>query len=174
MMKKISLILLLLCLLMPLSARTLGYGLGYYAQAVTGDERRTNSGAEVSLAYEPFLFTFCNPALVVSTAFGKDLDGNRMVPYIQAALSMDIFRTLHHPFSLVAHNPIAWDPSVSIGYQWVPDADQQLLYLSASPLKMSQKDFWYEFFSPFASMDISTGKIESWGFDLIRYTYFFR
>ncbi|AEV30493.1 hypothetical protein SpiGrapes_2736 [Sphaerochaeta pleomorpha str. Grapes] len=173
-MKKIPLIVLLLFLFMPLSARTLAYGLGYYAQTVTEDEQRTNSGLEVSFVYEPFLFTVCNPALVVSAAYGKNINGNRGVPYIQAALSIDIFRTLHHPFSLIAHNPIAWDPSVSVGYQWVPEAEQQLLYLSASPLKMSQKDFWYEFFSPFVSLDVSTKKIENWGFNLIRYTYFFR
>jgi hypothetical protein len=173
-MKKILLSLLLLGLLMPLSAKTLGYGFGYYAQTVTQDVSETSSGIELSFAYEPFLFQFCNPSLVVATAVGGNLDGEATLAYAQAFLSLDVFRTLSHPFSFVATNPIAWDPSIGVGYQWVPASRQHLLTLSASPLKLTQKDFWYEFFSPFVSFDVSNGNIENWGFNLIRYTYFFR
>jgi hypothetical protein len=173
-MKKIPLALLLLCLLMPLPAKTLGYGLGYYAQTVTQDVQETSSGIELSLAYEPFLFQFCNPSLVVATAVGSNLDGDSTFAYVHSFLSIDVFRTLSHPFSFATINLVAWDPSIGIGYQWVPSSKQHLLTLSASPLKLTQKDFWYEFFSPFISYDLSNGNVENWGFNLIRYTYFFR
>ncbi|WP_320127785.1 hypothetical protein [uncultured Sphaerochaeta sp.] len=173
-MKKISVLAILFCLALPLSAQSLGYGLGYYAETVVDAPQATNGGVELSFAYEPYLWKFCNPSLVLSTAFGKNLDQEFLVPYVNVAVSVDLFRTLSHPFGFVAHNPIAWDPSVAIGYQWENNNDEHLLVLSASPFKLTQKDFWFEFLSPFATVSLSDQEVRTWGFNLIRYTYFFR
>jgi hypothetical protein len=173
-MKKISMLLLFVCLLSPLHARTLGYGLGYYALSVEDTESASGSGAELSLVYEPFLWKAMNPSLVLSATAGKTFADEFAIPSVGIGVSVDLFRTLHHPFRFVEHNPIAWDPSVSASLQWSPQRDKSLITFAASPFKLSQKDFWYEFLSPFVSYDLHEGTVDSWGFDVIRYTYFFK
>jgi hypothetical protein len=43
-----------------------------------------------------------------------------------------------------------------------------------SPFKLSQKDFWYEFFAFYVAMDLGTGAVDNWGINLVRYTYIFK
>jgi hypothetical protein len=53
-----------------------------------------------------------------------------------------------------------------------PMRESSSFTVEMSPLKLSQKDFWYEFFSPFISFNLDEGVVDSWGITLVRYTYF--
>ncbi len=160
-------VLIVLMALSPLSARKLGFGLAKDGEK-TEDE--AYGGISAWIAYEPFELTFLNPSLTCAFAMESDTDWNVSVPSVTLALHVDLFRTLTHPFWIIAHNRVAWDPSVSVGVQGRFDGDENrmALYLSASPFKFSQPDFWYEAISPFCTYS-SEGW--SWGVALLRFTW---
>jgi hypothetical protein len=63
---------------------------------------------------------------------------------------------------------------VGVSYSFNPKRNMSLLALEASPFKLIQKDFWYEVLSPYFFIDMEKGEIDSWGFNIIRFTYFFK
>lgn len=168
----VSLILLMLC--SSLFARTLGYGVGFYGQNVEAEPERASSGAEISLVYKPLLLPYLNPSLHVKNSVGTEMDGEWVAPYWEVGVSVDLIRIINHPFNFLAHNIIAYTPSVSVAYQYDPRRGRSLASVGFSPFKLSQKDFWYEFFSPFLTYDLSSGMLDSWGVNLVRYTFFFK
>jgi len=168
----LSLVLLVLCT--SLSARSLGYGVGFYGQNVEAEPARASSGAEFSLVYKPFLLPFLNPSLQVKNAVGTEMGGEWVAPYWEVGVSVDLIRIIDHPFNFLAHNIIAYTPSVSVAYQYDPRRNLSLASVGFSPFKLSQKDFWYEFFSPFLTYDLGSGELDSWGVNLVRYTFFFK
>jgi hypothetical protein len=163
-----------LLLIGSLSARSVGYALGYYGQSVEADSELTSSGAEFSLVYKPFNLAFANPSVIGRTALGTLEDGAYRVPYLQIGLGLDLFRTTRHPFNFLAHNIIAYSPMIGVSYAFDPRRDTALLALEVSPFKLIQKDFWYEVLSPFFLYDIVKGEMDSWGFNIIRFTYFLK
>ncbi|MDT4761384.1 hypothetical protein [Sphaerochaeta sp. PS] len=174
-MKRIVLMVVAFSLLAsPLVGRSLGYGVGFYGQSIIEEEAASSSGVELSFVYQPWLLPVGNPSLIAKAVMGTDMTGKLVFPYVEFGLSVDLFRTIHHPFNLFANNVVAYDPAVSVSYHRDAEAPSQLLSISVSPFKLSQKDFWYEFFVPSVSIDIQTGKVASWGIALIRYTYIFK
>lgn len=173
-MRKLLLSLVLLVLCTSLSARSLGYVVGFYGQNVEAEPARASSGAEFSLVYKPFLLPFLNPSLQVKNAVGTEMDGEWVAPYWEVGVSVDLIRIIDHPFNFLAHNIIAYTPSVSVAYQYDPRRNLSLASVGFSPFKLSQKDFWYEFFSPFLTYDLGSGELDSWGVNLVRYTFFFK
>jgi hypothetical protein len=174
-MKRLLVFLVLgLLLIGSLSARSAGYALGYYGQSMEADPALTSSGVEFSLVYKPFDLAFANPSVIGRTALGTLYGGAYTVPYLQIGLGLDLFRTTRHPFSFLAHNIIAYSPMVGVSYAFDPRRDVALLVLTASPFKLIQKDFWYEVLSPYFFIDMEKGEIDSWGFNIIRFTYFFK
>ncbi|MDN5333091.1 MAG: hypothetical protein PWP59_353 [Sphaerochaeta sp.] len=173
-MKKSTILCMLLLFLLstPLLSRSLGYGLGYYGEEIMDGPERVSSGVEVSLAYQPWLLEYGNPSLVGKVAFGTDQDKEWIIPYLQAGLNIDLVRTMNHPFNVIAHNVIAYTPAIGLFYQMDPMRESSSFTVEMSPLKLSQKDFWYEFFSPFISFNLDEGVVDSWGITLVRYTYF--
>ncbi len=155
-----------------LHARTFGYGVGYYGQSVEAQPQLTSSGAEFSLVYKPWNLEFANPSIVAKTALGTIQDGSYQVPYLQIGLGFDLFRTIRHPFNFLAHNVIAYAPMVRISYAYDPNSTAGFLSWEVSPFKLMQKDFWYEVLSPFFFYDLEKKSMESWGFNIIRFTYF--
>jgi len=171
----ISVCVLFLVLAAPLFSVSLGYGVGYVGETTfanaSGD---ATSGAELTFVYKPWNSVVFNPALVGGTSVGSDGNGNLAVPYIRVGCTFDVLRTFHHPFAFTSPNVIAYTPSINVSYLYDPDGHQSLLMLEASPFKLSDKDFWYEFFSPYVSIDPIAKSLETWGINLIRYTYFFK
>lgn len=156
-----------------LSGRSIGYGLGYYGQTVETLPQQTSSGVELSLVYKPWNFAVANPSVIAKGALGTDQSGKYGVPYLQIGLGLDLFRTTRHPFNFLAHNIIAYSPMVYVSYAF--DArNQSFLGLEISPFKLIQKDFWYEVLSPFFTYDVQKGELDSWGFNLIRFTFFLK
>ncbi len=174
MKRKMIMVLVLLLLASSLSAKSFGYGLGMYGQSVLQDEAASSSGVELSFVYQPWLLPIGNPSLHIQAAMGSDMAGALTFPYLELGLSVDLFRIIKHPFNLFANNIVAYDPALSVSYHVDLVGEQHLLSVGFSPFKLSQKDFWYEFFALSVAVDIGTRKVESWGINLVRYTYLFR
>ena len=169
-MKRFWLFLVLVAVLAcPLSARKVGFGV-----AKDGEKTEDNAygGFSAWLAYEPFEFKFGNPSLTLAMAMESDEDWDISIPSVTLAVNVDLFRTLHHPFWIIAHNRVAWDPALSLGVQarFDGDGNRPALYMIVSPFKFSQPDFWYEALSPFFTY-ASEGW--SWGVALLRFTWMF-
>lgn len=175
MMKKVGIVgMLFFCLVMPLGARSLGYSVGFYGQSGFEDVHHANSGVELSLVYQKSYRPILNPSFYIRGAFGTDMDGLFVLPYQEIGISVDIFRTINHPFSFLSSNIIAYDPAISVAYHWKTGQEGQYMTLGISPFKLSQKDFWYEFFAPFVSFDLDTWTVDTWGINLVRYTYLYK
>ena len=165
-MKKLVLVLLLLSSLNSLFARSFGY---FVAQ--DGEKTSSNAygGASFGLVLQPFQRSFLNPSLFVSLSMGTDMQSRFLLPAATMGVTIDLFRTMNHPFMFIAHNKIAYDPSVSVGMQLrFDDSTRPALYFGASPFKFSQPDFWYEFCSPFGTY---SNKGWSWGVAIFRFTF---
>lgn len=167
-------LMILFLLLSPLSARSLGYGVSFYGQTIVEDVDLTTSGVEFSLVYKPYSFKYFNPSLVARTAFGTEADGAYRIPYVQMGLSVDLLRTINHKFNFLSSNVVAYTPALMGSVHFDPRRDRTLFSLGFSPFKLSQKDFWYEFFSGFVTYDLKTGEMDTWGINLVRYTYLFK
>jgi len=173
-MKRIILLFVLMAYMTPVFANSIGYGTGFYAQTVETPVAQSNSGGEFSLVYVPKLLPYCNPSLQVKVAVGTDQDQMWLVPYVKVGIGLDLVRTINHPFNYFTHNVTAYSPSVGFFYQFDPQRGRSFLSIDIIPFKLMQKDFWYEFFSPFVSYDLSTGRLDNWGVNLVRYTFLFK
>ena len=174
-MKKFGIVIvILLGLVLPLEARSLGYSVGFYGQSGFADENQASSGVELSLVYQPWSRPIANPSVFVRGSFGTDMAGLFVVPYYEMGVSVDVFRTINHPFNFLANNIVAFNPAVSLAYHWKPGQEGHYVSFGISPFKISEKDFWYEFFSPFVSLDLDTRTVDSWGINLVRYTYLYK
>ena len=69
---------------------------------------------------------------------------------------------------------MAYDPALSIAYQYDTQDSSHLMSVGFSPFKLSQKDFWYEFFAFYVALDLEAKKVANWGINLVRYTYIFK
>lgn len=174
-MKRILLGVLLLTLIaFPLVSKSFGYGLGMYGHSDVLDVGASSGGAELSFVYQPWLLPIGNPSVHLKAAMGSGMDNSLTFPYVELGFSVDLFRIIRHPFNFFANNIVAYDPAVSVAYHFDVQNTSHLLSVGCSPFKLSQKDFWYEFFAFYVAVDIGTGAVDNWGINLIRYTYFFR
>ncbi|MBI9095883.1 MAG: hypothetical protein JEY71_13510 [Sphaerochaeta sp.] len=174
MKKRILVAFLVLLAVSPLVAKSFGYGLGMYGHSDLQDVGAFSSGVELSFVYQPWLLPFGNPSVHSKGAMGSDMQGSLTFPYVELGISVDLFRTIKHPFNRFANNIVAYSPAVSVAYHIDGEGPSHLLSVGFSPFKLSQKDFWYEFFALYVAMDIETGAVDSWGVNLVRYTYIFK
>jgi len=174
MRRNVIFVLLLLLTLSPLAAKSFGYGLGMYGQSVLHDEGASSSGVELSLVYQPWLLPIGNPSLQLKGSMGSDMSGSLVFPYVEFGLSLDLFRIVKHPINFFANNIVAYDPALSIAYQYDTQDSSHLMSVGFSPFKLSQKDFWYEFFAFYVALDLEAKKVANWGINLVRYTYIFK
>ncbi len=163
--------------LAPLGAspvRSFGYGLSAIGKSGISHPESTMGGIGLSLAYAPFSFPWFEPSLKGEVVAGNTSSGFSL-RFVRAAMGFDLFRTLRHPFSVMTNNPSAWSVSLDIGVQFDFDRMDELpkLYLACTPIKLEDKDFWYEWCAPYLTLDCSDGgvSIDSWGFVLFRFTY---
>lgn len=166
--------LLLLMIASPLVAKGLGYGLGMYGHRDVLDMGSSSSGVELSLVFQPWLLPIGNPSVHLKGSVGSDMQGSPVFPYVELGVSVDLFRVIKHPFNFFANNIVAYDPAVSLAYHFDRESASHQVSVGFSPFKLSQKDFWYEFFAFYVALDVGTGAVDNWGINLVRYTYFFR
>ncbi len=158
----------------PLVAKSFGYGLGMFGERVVLEEGASSSGVELSFVYQPWLLPIGNPSMHIKGAMGSDMQGELTFPYVEIGVSVDLFRTIRHPFNFFANNIVAYDPALSVAYHFNPESLSHLVSVGFSPFKLSQKDFWYEFFAFYVAMDVRSNSVENWGINLVRYTYIFK
>ena len=164
----------LMSLSSSLSAKSFGYGLGMYGQSVLLDESASSGGVELSFVYQPWLLKVGNPSVHFKGAMGSDMQNSLTFPYVGLGISVDLFRAIDHPFNLFANNIVAYDPAISVAYHFDLLDASHLLSVGFSPFKLSQKDYWYEFFAFYVAMDVGTRTVDNWGINLVRYTYIFK
>ena len=174
MKRSVLLILVLTLVTSPMVAKSFGYGLGMYGQSDVLDVGASSSGVELSLVYQPWLLPVLNPSVHGKGAIGSDMQGSFSFPYVELGVSVDLFRIINHPFNFFAHNVVAYDPAISLAYHYASERARHLVSFGISPFKLSQKDFWYEFFAMYVAIDIMTGAVDNWGINLVRYTYIFK
>lgn len=174
MKRTILLAFVLLLLLFPLPSKSFGYGLGMYGQRVVLDEDASSGGVELSFVYQPWLLPVGNPSLHLKGAMGSDMSRSLVFPYLEVGISLDLFRIIDHPFNFFANNIVAYDPAISFAYHFDTQGSSHLMSVGFSPFKLSQKDFWYEFFAFYVALDLGTRTVDNWGINLVRYTYIFK
>jgi len=168
MRRALLLVTVLSFLSLPLCARQVGYFAAYDGEKTASD---SYGGVSIGFVWEPWERSSFNPSFLLESSFGFDQDSHLKAPSTSLVCNVDLFRTLNHPFPYIAHNRIAYDPSVGAGVQIrYDDPVRVALYLTASPFKFSQPDFWYEALSPFFTY---SSKGWSWGVALFRFTYLF-
>lgn len=157
-----------------LSTRSFGYGLSAIGQSGLTHPEETMGGLGISLSYAPFSVDWFEPSLQAEVSVGVTQSGFSFRS-IRASLGFDVFRTLRHPFQIMTNNPSMWSISLAAGVQFEFDriGEYPKLYLSCTPIKLKDKDFWYEWFSPYMTLDFSSGRtvIDSWGVVLFRFSF---
>lgn len=158
------------------STRSLGFGLSAVGQSGIARPQETMGGLGASLSYAPFSLTWFEPSLRAEVTAGVTETGFSFRS-VRAGFGLDIFRTLHHPFQIMTNNPSMWSVALCVGVQFEFDrmSEYPKLYLSCTPIKLKDKDFWYEWCAPYMTLDFSNGGavIDSWGLVLFRFTFLF-
>lgn len=170
-MKKLITLLLCLCLCFSLFAelKTSYFNLGVGLSASGRSDAVTVWTLETT--YIPFDFDYCNPSLRAWT--GASWDGKTTVNYEGAGLgvSLELGRFKFNPLQFTTNNVSRWTPSVTAGvlYSKLNQEDKYSLkfYAEASIFRVSDKDFIYEWFSPFMIMNENT---KLWGVTIFRLT----
>ncbi len=175
MKRTLTVVLLLLIFASPLASKSFGYGLGMYGQSdLLNQEVSSSGGVELSFVYQPWLLPIGNPSAHIKGAMGSDMQGSLIFPYLEVGVSVDLFRAIDHPFNFFANNIVAYDPAISVAYHFDVKNASHLMSVGCSPFKLSQKDFWYEFFAFSVAIDLATGAVNNWEINLVRYTYIFK
>ncbi len=125
-------------------------------------------------AISPWDLPFLNPSLRTTLSVGVGSHGVQ-VHDASAVLGIEIIRTLNHPLGFMVTNKAVWAPSLTVGGSYLfgyrPDAKEGWhMLLEASPLKLSHRDFVYEWLVPYAHVDVRQHTIAEWGIVLYRGT----
>ncbi len=154
--------------------RSFGFGLSAIGQKGVLYPAETFGGMGINVSYAPFHVDWFEPSLNVEVTVGGNQNGAAFGS-VRTSLGLDLFRTLHHPFGLLTTNDSLWSVGVNVGFQYefARLEPAPLLYLSCTLIRLKDKDYWYEWVSPFMTLDCtgSDVQIDSWGIVLFRFTY---
>lgn len=171
-MKKLLLVLFCFCLSLSLFATGLetsyfNFGVGL---AVSGRSDAT-SAVSINATYVPFELNYGNPSL---SAWGTaSWDGKSAINFneVGLALSVEIGNFRFNPLSFASNNPTPWAPSVTVGvlYNKVEEEKKASpkLYLEVAIFRIKDKDYTFEWFSPFVLMN---KEHKLWGVTVLRFT----
>ncbi len=164
-MKKLLIVLLCLCLCFSLFATGLktsyfNFGVGL---SVSG---RSDSVSSVTLdaVYVPFDFSYCNPSLLAWTTASWDGAKSFSFGEFGFGLSLELGRFDFNPLQFTSNNPNPWAPSVTLGLVYNKEIN---LYVEASIFRVIDKDYMFEWFSPFA---VINKDYKLWGVTIFKYT----
>lgn len=171
-MKKILILLLCLCLSFSLFATELktsyfNFGVG---TSVAG---RSDAVSVVSInaVFIPFDFDYFNPYFDVWTSVSWNGSKDVKYEYAGFGLSLEIGRFNFNPLQFASNNPCPWTPSVTVGMVYNKlNKEEKLtpkLYVEASVFRICDKDYTYEWFSPFVIINENT---KLWGVTVFRFT----
>ncbi|MCF0237862.1 MAG: hypothetical protein HUK24_04610 [Sphaerochaetaceae bacterium] len=135
-----------------------GMGIGYYGQSNDSWE------AVIDLKLIPFDFDYLNPS--INTEFAFDFRGNPKS--VSLGLGIELFRTMNNPLGIFISNPSPWAPEISFSYIY---GDEQSLRIKFSLLRTLDRDFIYQWLTPF--IQFSEKGTVLWGIEFIHMTPLF-
>ncbi len=155
-MKRLVLFFLLVCMALSINAIDLGYSIALVGQK---SPLKDSFGAmSFSLLASPFgenrVCTIEAEALLALT--------DDILESVNIKVSSPIFSSLGNPFNFLFANTTLWSPKATLGTQYGIE-DGWSLYMGISPLNFQDTDFVYEFLSPYALYDVSSG---CWGYGM--------
>lgn len=174
-MKKLIVLLLCLCITFSLFATNLktsyfNFGVGF---SVAGRNDEVSTLA-LDVSYIPFDFDYCNPFLQFWTC--ASWDGKKEVKHdnFGFGLTVEIGRFKFNPLQFATNNPSPWTPCLTVGMVYNKlNKEEKLspkLYFEASLFRVSEKDYTFEWFSPFVIINENT---KLWGVTVFRFTPLF-
>lgn len=168
-MKRFVILLLCLCLSFSLFATTSYFNFGV-GSSVAGRSDAV-SVVSINVVYIPFDFDYCNPYLNLWTSVSWDGKKDFTYEYAGFGLSLELGRFKFNPLQFASNNPCPWTPSVTVGMVYNKlDKEEKLtakLYVEASIFRISDKDYTYEWFSPFVVINKNA---KLWGVTVFRFT----
>lgn len=134
------------------------------------------SSMSVDVLYVPFDSKLFNP--IFKAWLGGSWDGCRsdiLFDGYGLGLCLEIGRFSWNPLQFTLSNPGPWSPSLTAGLVFLNQSMGDVsLYLEASPFRTMDKDYIFEWFSPFVLLDVqSLGQdpIRTlWGITFFRFT----
>ncbi|MDX9808899.1 MAG: hypothetical protein WC129_01635 [Sphaerochaetaceae bacterium] len=169
----VLIVIMLACMQLSFASyRTAGYGWSVEGTAFLLQPAYSSSSGALHILLTPFDFEFLEPAMFCEVRFGIR-SGSPGYLNLTAGSEISLFRMINHPFGfLMPVNKTAYAPSFSIGARWEShDAEVPRLYMQLAWLRLLEKDAWYQWFSPFVTLDVRSGQIDSWGIQLWRFSY---
>ena len=153
-MKKLLLLLTLICFSLSLYAIDFGYSIAPVGEkSPSGDSFGAMSiSFLVSPLGESRVGTVEVEALLAAT--------DDIFEGVNLKISSPIFSSLENPFGFLFANATLWSPKASVGTQYRVGEGWDI-YMGIAPFNFQDTDFVYEFLSPYATYNVSTG---SWGY----------
>jgi len=164
-MKKYILILLILVATFSLAAYDFPYDSGYGVEFSGKSDSSQLFG--LSVYHKIMDFNFLSPGVEINLDLSASSEGIKFGG-IRFSGMIDLFYLDNQVFSFVSANPTLWSPSVKVGFFW-NSKFYPTCTLEVAPLRFLEKDFVYEWFSPFINFD--ENGVSSWGLTFCRFTY---
>jgi len=164
-MKKYFLISLILVATFSISAIDFPYDSGYGFEFSGKSDSSQLVG--MSIYHKIGDLSFLSPGVEINADLSVSSKGIKFGG-IRLSGMLDLFYLENKVFSFISTNPTLWSPSVKVGVFW----DYQFystVTLEVAVFRFLEKDFIYEWFSPFVNFD--DNGVNSWGLTFCRFTY---
>jgi len=164
----IALLLSLCCFSVFASTSYFNLGIGV---AVAGRSDAVSSlGLDVT--YVPFDFKLFNPFFRTWSSLSFNGKNQILFDGLGLGVALEIGRFMWNPLQFTLYNPGPWAPKVTAGLVFWNEciSDTVALYLEASPFRTLDKDYMFEWFSPFVLVGLGEEKQTLWGVTFFRFT----
>ena len=164
-MKKFFLILLILVASLSLFAFDFPYDSGFGFEFSGKSDNSQLFG--ISIYHKIVDWSFLVPGVEINVDLSASAEGINFGG-VRFSGMIDLFYLENTLFSFVSINPTLWSPSVKVGFFW-DEKFYTTCTLEVAVFRFLEKDFVYEWFSPF--VNFAEGGVTSWGLNFCRFTY---
>lgn len=177
-MKRRFLVLALIVLcLVPAFADASYFNMGFGVSLSGRSDSMSCMSFDVS--YVPFDSKLLNP--VFKAWVGSSWDGwspDFSFDGYGLGLTLELGRFSWNPLQFTLSNPGPWSPSLTVGFVFLHKGMEDIsLYFEASPFRTMDRDYIFEWFSPFVLLDVQSLGHDPvrtlWGVTFIRFTPLF-
>lgn len=164
-MKKYILILLILVITFSLAAYDFPYDSGFGFEFSGKSDSTQLVG--ISTYHKIMDCPFFSPGVEINVDLSASSKGIKFGG-VRFLAMFDLFYLENKVFSSISINPTLWSPSIKVGFFW-NDEFYPNFTLEVAAFRFLEKDFVYEWFSPF--VNFNEDGINSWGLTFCRFTY---